>query len=46
MQEVLSIPDSLKLTDRVAIVTGCGSETGIGWWTAASLGRLGVNKYK
>lgn len=38
----MEIPRWLDLTERVAIVTGCGSESGIGIATARALGQLGA----
>ena len=38
----MEIPEWLDLSDRVAIVTGCGSASGIGIATARALGRLGA----
>lgn len=38
----MEIPRWLSLTDRVALVTGCGSEFGIGMATARALGQLGA----
>jgi 3-oxoacyl-[acyl-carrier protein] reductase len=38
----VEIPRWLDLTERVAIVTGCGSESGIGIATARALGQLGA----
>ena len=38
----MEIPEWLNLSDRVAIVTGCGSASGIGIATARVLGQLGA----
>jgi 3-oxoacyl-[acyl-carrier protein] reductase len=38
----VQLPSTYDLTDRVAIVTGAGSDTGIGFATAALLGQLGA----
>ena len=38
----MEIPQWLDLSDRVAIVTGCGSASGIGIATARALGELGA----
>lgn len=38
----LAIPPSFDLTGRVCIVTGAGSATGIGFTSAALLGRMGA----
>ena len=38
---MLPIPESLSLSGNVAIVTGCGSESGIGFSIAQHLGQLG-----
>lgn len=38
----MEIPRWLDLSERVAIVTGCGSESGIGMATAQALGQLGA----
>ncbi len=37
------VPEVFDLTDRVAIVTGAGSATGIGFASAALLGQLGAS---
>jgi 3-oxoacyl-[acyl-carrier protein] reductase len=39
---VMELPASFDLRDRVALVTGAGSPQGIGFATAAMLGRLGA----
>lgn len=38
----MTIPDAFSLTGRVAVVTGAGSSTGIGFATARLLGALGA----
>ncbi len=40
---MVEIPSWLSLTDRVALVTGCGSASGIGLATARALGQLGAS---
>ena len=39
----MSLPAAWDLTDHVAVVSGAGSPTGIGFATAAALGRLGAS---
>ena len=42
---MFSLPDSLDLTGRVAIVTGAGCPNGIGYKSAISLGELGASLF-
>jgi len=37
------LPSIFSLQGKVAIITGCGSETGIGWYSALQLGQLGAS---